>query len=109
MPPCRRKALATGEGLAGGQKAVTDFVTTFPRSHHLYDMQELLGTVLARQGKIAEAAAAYGSLAKGPPVIEVRAADAQIHIAGLPDFSDEERYPRTSQSRLLCVMGAVAT
>jgi tetratricopeptide (TPR) repeat protein len=82
-----RKALATGEGLAGGQKAVTDFVTTFPRSHHLYDMQELLGTVLARQGKIAEAAAAYGSLAKGPPVIEVRAATLKADL-----LSGQQKY-----------------
>ncbi|MEX0669223.1 MAG: tetratricopeptide repeat protein [Pirellulales bacterium] len=82
-----RKALATGEGLAAGQKALTDFVTAFPRSHHFYDMQELLGTVLARQGKIAEAAAAYGLLAKGPPMIIVRAATLKADL-----LSSQQKY-----------------
>lgn len=82
------KALATGEGLAAGQKAVADFLTAYPRSHHLYDMQEVLGTVLARQGKLAEAAAAYGSLDKGPPALEVRAATLKADL-----LSGQQKYP----------------
>lgn len=69
-----RRALATGEGVPAAQKAVGDFLASHPRSHHLYEIQELLGDLLARQGKAAEAAAAYGVLEKGPPAIEVRAA-----------------------------------
>ncbi|MCE9632466.1 MAG: tetratricopeptide repeat protein [Planctomycetia bacterium] len=83
-----RKALASGEGLAAGQKAVADFLTTYPRSHHFYDMQELLGDVFARQGKIAEAAAAYGTLDKGPPAIEVRAATLKADL-----LSGQQKYP----------------
>lgn len=69
-----RKALATGEGLPAAEKGIGDFLAAYPRSHHLYEIQELLGDVLAREGKVAEAAAAYGTLEKGPPAIEVRAA-----------------------------------
>ncbi len=69
-----RQSLATGEGLAEGQKAIGDFLTAHPRSHHLYFMQELLGDLLARQGKVVEAEAAYQTLEKGPPAVAVRAA-----------------------------------
>jgi tetratricopeptide (TPR) repeat protein len=69
-----RQSLATGVNLAGAQKAVNDFLAAHPRSHHLYSMQEMLGDLLAGQGKPAEAAAAYGVLEKGPPGIAMRAA-----------------------------------
>jgi len=69
-----REALATGANLVNAQKAVGDFLAAHPRSHHLYAMQEMLGDLLARQGKPAEAAAAYGLLEKGPPGIAMRAA-----------------------------------
>ena len=69
-----RKALAAGENLAGGEKAVSEFLSKQPRSLHSYVMQELLGDLLAAQGKQSEAAAAYGALDKGPPAIAVRAA-----------------------------------
>jgi hypothetical protein len=69
-----RRALTTGEGLPAAQKAVTDYLAVNPRALHVYAMQELLGELLAAQGKPAEAAAAYAALDKGPPAIEVRAA-----------------------------------
>lgn len=69
-----RKALAAGENLAAGEKAVSEFLSKQPRSLHAYAMQELLGDLLAAQGRQPEAAAAYGALDKGPPAIAVRAA-----------------------------------
>ena len=69
-----RRALTTGEGMPAAQKAVSEYLAVNPRSLHVYAMQELLGDLLAAQGKPAEAAAAYAALDKGPPAIEVRAA-----------------------------------
>jgi tetratricopeptide (TPR) repeat protein len=69
-----RRALATGENLAAGEKAVSEFLSKQQRSLHFYAMQELLGDLLAAQGKPSEAAAAYGALDTGPPAIAVRAA-----------------------------------
>jgi tetratricopeptide (TPR) repeat protein len=56
---------------------VADFVAKHPDSHHAYDMQELLGDLLARAGRVDNALAAYGQLAKGPPAFKVRAASAR--------------------------------
>ena len=98
-----RKALATAEGLPAGQKALNDFAATYPRTHHLYAVQELLGDVLARQGKFAEAAAAYRELDKGPPAIKVRAATLK---AGL--LSEQEKYPEAAREYELAAKVAAA-
>ncbi|MFM7207715.1 MAG: hypothetical protein ACKO4T_13720 [Planctomycetaceae bacterium] len=68
------QALATGTDLARGQKLAADFVAAHPRSVHLYAMQELLGDLLAAQGRPVDAARAYDALAGGPPAVAVRAA-----------------------------------
>jgi hypothetical protein len=69
-----RRALSTGEGLPAAQKAVAEYLAANQRSLHFYAMQELLGDLLAAQGKPGDAATAYAALDKGPPAIEVRAA-----------------------------------
>jgi len=72
-----RVALAAGGDPREPGKLVADFVAKHPESHHAYDMQELLGDLLARAGRIDNALAAYGQLAKGPPAFKVRAASAK--------------------------------
>ena len=72
-----RVALATGGDPREAGKLVADFVAKHPDSHHAYDMQELLGDLLARAGRVDNALAAYGQLAKGPPSFKVRAASAR--------------------------------
>ena len=72
-----RVALATGGDPREAGKLVADFVAKHPDSHHAYDMQELLGDLLARAGRVDNALAAYGQLAKGPPAFKVRAASAR--------------------------------
>lgn len=67
-------AIASGANLEAAAKALRDFVTAHPRSHNLHAANEVLGGVLARAGRYAEAATAYGELAKGPPAIAARAA-----------------------------------
>jgi tetratricopeptide (TPR) repeat protein len=72
-----RVALAAGGDPREAGKLVADFVTKHPDSHHTYDMQELLGDLLARAGRVDNALAAFGQLAKGPPAFKVRAASAR--------------------------------
>jgi tetratricopeptide (TPR) repeat protein len=72
-----RVALAAGGDPRESGKLVADFVAKHPESHHAYDMQELLGDLLARAGRVDNALAAYGQLAKGPPAFKVRAASAR--------------------------------
>lgn len=67
------QALQAGGRTEPAAKAVGDFLARHPRSFHAYDMQELLGDLLARAGKAAEAEAAYASLEKGPPSCRIRA------------------------------------
>ena len=72
-----RAALAAGADPREPGKVVADFLAKHPQSHHTYDMQELLGDLLARAGLPDKALAEYAKLAKGPPAFKVRAASAR--------------------------------
>jgi len=76
-------AIDSGGNLDAAAKGLRDFVAANPRSHNLHAANEVLGGVLARAGRYADAAAAYGELAKGPPAIAARAAvlKAELQIA----------------------------
>jgi len=69
--------LGSGGDLGGAIKAVGDFLAKYPKSHHFFQMQELLGNLNVRAGKPAEALAAYEQLDAGPPALRVRAASAK--------------------------------
>ena len=78
----RAAAAARGALAAGGDprepgKQVADFIARHPRSHHAYDMHELLGDLLARAGLADKALAEYAKLAAGPVAFKVRAASAR--------------------------------
>jgi len=78
-----RAAVASGSGLDQAASGLRDFAAAHPRSHHLHAVNELLGSVFSRMGRYAEAAAAFGEMAKGPPAVAARAAAlrADIHLA----------------------------
>lgn len=67
------QALQSGGHMQPAAEAVKDFLAKHPRSFHAYDMHELLGDLVARAGKLDEAAAAYAFLEKGPPSCRIRA------------------------------------
>jgi len=69
-----RVAITTGTGLDQAAQALRDFAAANPQSHHLYATHEMLGGVWSRAGRQAEAATAYGEMAKGPPAIVARGA-----------------------------------
>jgi tetratricopeptide (TPR) repeat protein len=80
--------LDAGGDLAAAGKAVADYLAKHPKSHHFFQMQELLGDLRARAGKPAEALAAYQQLDAGPPALKVRAASAKAAMLvaqGKPD------------------------
>jgi len=72
-----KAVLDAGGDLAGASKAVTDYLARHPKSHHFFQMQELLGDLYSRAGKPAEAVAAYRQLDSGPPALQVRSAAAK--------------------------------
>ena len=69
--------LDAGGDLAAAAKTAADYLAKHPKSHHFFQMQELLGDLHARAGKPAEAVAAYQQLDSGPPALQVRAASAK--------------------------------
>ena len=69
--------LDAGGDLAAVAKTVADYLAKHPKSHHFFQMQELLGDLHARAGRPAEAVAAYQQLDSGPPALKVRAASAK--------------------------------
>ena len=75
-----RASLASGGDPRESGKLVADFAGKHPESHHFYDMQELLGDLLARAGRPDNALSAYALLAKGPPAFKVRAASARAKM-----------------------------
>lgn len=81
------QAAARGENLAAGEKAVRDYLSKHPQSHHVFRMQELLAKLLARNGKFADAAAALAPLDRGPPAYRVRATVARGEL-----FYDQKKY-----------------
>ncbi len=80
--------LEAGGDPAAAAKTVADYLAKHPKSHHFFQMQELLGDLHARAGKPAEALAAYQQLDNGPPGMKVRAASAKAAMLlaqGKPD------------------------
>lgn len=75
-----RSALASGGDPKAPGKLVADFIAKHPKSHHFYDMKELLGDLLARAGDESGAIAAYSDVGKGPAAFKVRAANAKARM-----------------------------
>lgn len=82
-----RVALDSGDKVDEANALVAGFLSKNPKSHHTYEMQEVLGDLLARAGKLNDAAAAYSALSKGPPALRVRAATAKARL-----FYDQKKY-----------------
>lgn len=78
---------ASPQTVEAATAALAAFLASNPRSHHTYPAREVLGDILAAQGRFEDAAAAYRGLDRGPPALRVRAAAAQgrlLAAAGKP-------------------------
>jgi len=83
------KSALTGVDLAGGEKAVREYLAKHGQSHHAFRLQELLAGILSQAGKYADAATALGPLEKGPPAYQVRAAAALAEMLFAQQKYDE--------------------
>jgi len=84
------QAVLNGGGdLAGAANAVAGYLAKHPKSHHFFQMQELLGDLSGRAGKFPEALAAYEQIAGGPPALKVRAASAKAAMLLAQGKADE--------------------
>lgn len=72
-----RAVLETGGDLAASAKVVAAYLAKHPKSHHFFQMQELLGDLEARAGRAEQALAAYKQLDAGPAAMRVRSASAR--------------------------------
>lgn len=75
-----RAALASGADPKDAGRLVNEFLTKHPKSHHFYEMKELLGDLLARAGNASAALTVYSDIAKGPAALKVRAAAAKARM-----------------------------
>ena len=71
---------ATAADAAAAAQALTTFLTRNARSHHFFEGQEILGDLYARTGDYAQAAAAYGTLDRGPSALRIRAASSKARL-----------------------------
>jgi hypothetical protein len=76
---------ATDADGAAAAAALKTYLDRNSRSHHYYRGQETLGDLLARLGRFADAAAAFGELDRGPPALRVRSAASKARLLMLQD------------------------
>lgn len=75
-----RAVLEAGGDLGAAIKSATEYLAKNGKSHHVFQVQELLGDLQARGGKSDDAIAAYSQLSKGPPTVKVRGATAKAAL-----------------------------
>lgn len=73
-------AAQSGDGVAAADAAVAAFLSKNPRSHHAYELQQILADLRTRAGNFDGAAAAFDALAAGPPAFKVQAAAGKAGI-----------------------------
>lgn len=84
-----RAVLDAGGDLVVATKAVGDYLVKHSKSHHVFQMQELLGDLYARAGNPDQAMAAYEQLDAGPPALKGRAALAKAAMLVSQGKADE--------------------
>ena len=73
-------AVESGEGVAAADAAVADFLSKNARSHHFFEMQQLLGELRAKAGDYAAALQAFETMAKGPGAFKIQASTGKGQI-----------------------------
>jgi len=84
-----RAAIDAGGDLSAAAKTVAAYLAKHGKSHHFFQMQELLGDIHARAGQPDQAVAAYGQLDAGPVAMRVRAASAKAALLVAMGKADE--------------------
>lgn len=73
-------AVESGDGVAAADAAVAGFLSKYARSHHFFEMQQLLGELRAQGGDYATAMQAFELLSKGPGAFKIQAFNGKGNI-----------------------------
>lgn len=73
-------AVESGEDVAAADAAVARFLSKHARSHHVFEMQHLLGELRAKAGDYAAAMQAFETMTKGPGAFKIRASTGKGQI-----------------------------
>jgi tetratricopeptide (TPR) repeat protein len=73
-------AVESGDGVSAAVATVDGFLSKHPRSHHFFEMQQLLGELRAKAGDYAAAMQAFDTLAKGPASFKIQALNGKGRI-----------------------------
>ena len=78
-----RGAVESGDDLPAADTTVAGFLSKYPRSHHFFEMQQLLGELRVKAGNFEGAAQALDALSKGPSAFKIQASNGkgQVFIA----------------------------
>lgn len=66
-------AVESGEGLSAAEGAISSFLSKHERSHHVFEMQHLLGQIYAKAGNRAAALQAFEKVSTGPKAFKIQA------------------------------------
>lgn len=85
-------AVESGDGIPVAEAAVAGFLSKHPRSHHFFEMQQLLGDLRLKAGNYAAAMQAFDTLSKGPSAFKIQASSGKGQILVKQDkFADAVR------------------
>jgi tetratricopeptide (TPR) repeat protein len=73
-------AVESGEGVPAAVATVDGFLSKHPRSHHFFEMQQLVGQLRAKAGDYAAAMQAFDTMAKGPSSFKIQALNGKGQI-----------------------------
>lgn len=73
-------AVESGDGVPAADTMVTGFLTKHPRSHHFFEMQQLLGDLRGKAGNYPAAMQAFDALSKGPVAFKIQASNGKGQV-----------------------------
>ncbi len=73
-------AVESGDGVPAADAMVTAFLAKHPRSHHFFEMQQLLGDLRAKARNFPAAMQAFDALSKGPVAFKIRASSGKGQV-----------------------------
>lgn len=73
-------AVESGDGVSAADAVVTAFLAKHPRSHHFFEMQQLLGDLRAKARNFPAAMQAFDALSKGPVAFKIRASSGKGQV-----------------------------
>lgn len=73
-------AVESGDGVPAADALVAGFLAKHPRSHHFFEMQQLLGELRAKAGNYPAAMQAFDALSKGPSAFKIQASSGKGQV-----------------------------